>query len=122
MGSLIDFSKTMERITEVDKRYKAEAYNFVMEALAFTLRKIARPRHVSGQELLEGIREYALQQFGLLTRTVLQHWGVRCTEDFGEIVFNMVETGLLGKTTQDSRDDFKDRYDFKKAFDETKKG
>lgn len=117
MSQLIDLSKGIEKIVETDNRYKAEAYNFVMEALTFILRKVERPRHVSGQELLEGIRKYALQQFGPMTRTVFKHWGVRCTEDFGEIVFNMVDAGLMGKTAEDSRDDFKNGYDFKEAFD-----
>ena len=110
--------KTMEEIVENDKRYNAEAYNFVMEALHFTVKKLDKPRHVSGQELLEGTREYALEQFGVMTRTLFEHWGVRRTEDFGEIVFNMVEAGLMGKTSTDSKDDFKNGYDFSESFDE----
>jgi uncharacterized repeat protein (TIGR04138 family) len=75
-----------------------------------------RIRHVTGQQLLEGIRLYALQQFGPMALTVLEEWGVRRCEDFGEIVFNMVENRLLGKTESDSRDDFKGGYDFHEAF------
>ncbi len=118
MSQLIDVSQKMEKIVEADNRYKAEAYDFVMEALTFTLKQLKKPRHVSGQELLEGIRKYALQQFGPMTRTVFEHWGVRCTEDFGEIVFNMVEAGLMGKTAEDSKDDFKKGYNFRDAFDQ----
>ena len=73
-------------------------------------------RHVSGQELLAGIRSYALEQFGPMTLTVLNEWGVRRSEDFGELVFNMVENHLLAKTKKDSREDFKDGYDFDEAF------
>ncbi len=73
-------------------------------------------RHVSGQELLGGIRSYALEQFGPMALTVLNEWGVRKCEDFGELVFNMVESHLLAKTKKDSRDDFKGGYDFDTAF------
>jgi uncharacterized repeat protein (TIGR04138 family) len=72
--------------------------------------------HVTGQELLEGIRDLALNQFGPLAKTVFDHWGVKRCEDFGEIVFNMVEVGLLGKTEKDSRADFAGGYDFDEAF------
>ena len=117
LAEAIDFLKRIEKAAERDTRYKAGAYSFVMESLQFTVTKLNRPRHVSGQELLEGIREYALQQFGLMARTVFEQWGIRSTEDFGEIVFNMVEVGLMGKTNTDSKDDFKNGYDFKEAFD-----
>lgn len=117
MALQIDFSKAIERIVEADNRYKVEAYRFVMEALGFTLSKLEKRRHVSGQELLEGIKEFGLRQFGPMTRTVFEEWGIRRTEDFGEIVFNMVEAGLMGKTDTDSKDDFKNGYDFKEAFD-----
>jgi uncharacterized repeat protein (TIGR04138 family) len=73
-------------------------------------------RHVSGQELLAGIREYALGQFGPMTKMILEEWGIRSCHDFGEIVFNMVEVGLLAKTDKDTREDFKDGYDFEDAF------
>jgi uncharacterized repeat protein (TIGR04138 family) len=75
-----------------------------------------KPNHVSGQELLGGIRSLALEQFGPMAMTVLEEWGVRHCEDFGEIVFNMVDNNLLAKTTEDSRDDFKGGYDFEQVF------
>ncbi len=109
-------SRKIEKIVEADDRYKIEAYDFVMETLAFTLRKLEQPRHVSGQELLEGIREYALEQFGVMTRAVFEHWGIHSSEDFGEIVFNMVVAGLMSKTVKDSKDDFKNGYDFEEVF------
>ena len=99
-----------------DPRYTLEAYAFVREGLDFTVRRLDNSRHVSGQELLEGIREFALEEFGPMTRTVLSGWGITRTEDIGEIVFNMVETGLLGKTDEDSRADFANGYDFDAAF------
>jgi len=74
------------------------------------------PRHVTGKELLEGIREYALKQFGPLAMFVLNEWGIHRTEDFGEIVFNMVDAGLLLKTKDDKKEDFANGYDFEEVF------
>ncbi|MCC7300385.1 MAG: hypothetical protein IT583_04850 [Verrucomicrobia bacterium] len=99
-----------------DPRYVAAAYIFVRAGLDYTVRRLDKPRHVSGQELLDGIREFALSEYGPMTKTVLNGWGIRCTEDVGEIVFNMVESGLLGKTEKDSRADFADGYDFDETF------
>jgi uncharacterized repeat protein (TIGR04138 family) len=73
-------------------------------------------RHVSGQELLAGIRAYALDQFGPMAMTVFEEWGVHNCADFGEIVFNMVEVSLLAKTEQDDRADFEGGYGFEDAF------
>ncbi|HWN94937.1 MAG TPA: Minf_1886 family protein [Methylomirabilota bacterium] len=118
----INFDEELEKIIEKDSRYPREAYLFVREALDHTQRIVGKPakddapRHVSGQQLLEGIREYALQQYGPMSMTVLAEWGIRRCEDFGEIVFNMVENSLLAKTDKDTRDDFKPGYDFDAAF------
>lgn len=117
----ISFDEVVELLATQDKRYHRDAYHFLREALDHTQRTIGKPkrgeiRHVSGQELLEGFREYALQQFGPMTLTVLEEWGVRACEDIGELVFNMVESGLLAKTDRDSRDDFKPGYDFEATF------
>jgi len=106
----------LQTILTRDPRYAAEAYAFVRAGLDYTVRRLEKPRHVSGRELLDGIREFALAEFGPMTRTVLNGWGIRRTEDVGEIVFNMVETGLLGKTDKDSRADFANGYDFDEAF------
>jgi uncharacterized repeat protein (TIGR04138 family) len=116
------FEEAIEQIAAQDLRYNAEAYFFLREALDHTHKITGKPpkknevRHVSGQELLKGIREYALHQFGPMTLTVLEEWGIKRCEDFGEIVFNMVENKLLAKTEQDSRDDFRNGYDFHDAF------
>lgn len=112
-----DFNKKVEEIIKKDSRYKFDAYVFVMEALWFTQNKLKRKGHVRGGELLGGIREFAIEQYGPMTKAVFKHWGVRTTEDFGEVVFNMVENGLMGRTEKDSRDDFKNVYDFQEAFD-----
>jgi uncharacterized repeat protein (TIGR04138 family) len=117
----INFDEAVEIILSRDARYTCEAYTFVREALDFTQKLIVKEnrsqiRHVSGQELLDGIRQFALQQFGPMVVTVLAEWGIRNCKDFGEIVFNMVETGLLAKTERDSREDFQNGYDFTDAF------
>jgi len=113
----MDFFEAVEEIVAKDPRYKVEAYDFVMSALNYTQSKLDKPRHITGGELLEGIREYGLDRFGLMARTVFYNWGVRRTEDFGNIVFNMVDAGVLSKTEEDSIEDFKNGYDFEEAFD-----
>lgn len=118
MKDIKNFLENFEKILKKDNRYKPEAYQFVMSALNFTVKKFKKPRHVTGQELLQGIRHYALEQFGPMSKAVLEHWGVKCTEDFGEIVFGLVEVGLLGKTEEDRKEDFKNGYDFKATFDQ----
>jgi uncharacterized repeat protein (TIGR04138 family) len=117
----VNFDEVVEQILETDHRFHRDAYTFMREALDFTQKLIGREnqgkvRHVTGQELLDGLRQYAPQQYGPMTVTVLDEWGVRDCKDFGEIVFNMVEIGLLAKTERDSREDFQDGYDFTDAF------
>src|SRR5579859_7329677 len=94
----VSFEDALEIITLKDPRYPREAYLFVREALDHTQRLLAREkqggiRHVSGQELLGGIKDYASTQFGPMAMMVLQEWGIHSCQDFGELVFNMVETG-----------------------------
>ena len=117
----VSFEEALAKIAAKDPRYHREAYFFVREALDHTQKTIGkdprgRTRHVTGQELLAGIREFALQQFGPMTKTVLEEWGIHVCQDFGEIVFNMIEVGWLAKTERDSRADFHDGYDFDEAF------
>ena len=117
----VSFEQALATIQAKDPRYDREAYLFVREALEHTQKTIAknprgRIRHVTGQELLNGIRDFALQQFGPMTKTVLEEWGMRRCEDFGEIVFNMIAVGWLAKTSKDSRADFAGGYDFDDAF------
>ena len=116
-----NFDETIEKILQRDRRYHRPAYHFVRESLDHTHKMMGKSdrdaiHHVTGQELLGGIRAHALEQFGPMTLTVLHEWGVRRCEDFGEIVFNMVESGLLAKTDNDSRDAFTGGYDFEEAF------
>ena len=103
-------------ILEKDDRYTAGAYVFVREGLDHTVKKMKKPRHVSGGELLDGMREYALEQYGPVAKRVLSEWGIKECVDFGNIVFNLVDAGLLGKTEEDSIEDFMGGYDFHEAF------
>lgn len=117
MKELENFLDKIEKVMRRNSQYKFEAYSFVMAALHHTVSKLAKARHVTGKELLEGIREYATDQFGPMARTVLTHWGIKKTGDFGNIVFALVEVGILRKQDEDKIEDFKDIYDFKEAFD-----
>lgn len=115
------FMEAVEGICKKDSRYNAEAYVFMREALDFTAKMLNKPsegpeRHMTGAELLDGIRAYALQEFGPMAFTTLNTWGIKTTKDFGEIVFNLVESGKLGSTEEDKREDFADGYDFFDAF------
>ena len=117
----INFDEAVEQILAKDARFSRDAYVFVREALDFTQKLIGKQssgsiRHITGQELLDGIRQFALQQFGPMAVTVFEEWGVKNCRDFGDIVFNMVETSLLAKTDRDSRNDFQSGYDFTDAF------
>ncbi len=116
-----NFEEMLETIVARDPRFTADAYHFIREALDHTQKLVAKTpkgttRHVTGPELLDGIRQYALGLYGPMTQTVFADWGIRCCDDFGDIVFNLVEAGLLSKTQKDSREDFKGGYDFDDAF------
>jgi uncharacterized repeat protein (TIGR04138 family) len=116
-----EFRSKIRQLVEADPRYHEEAYRFVREGLDYTVKELkkapeGRIHHVRGNELLQGIRCYAIDQFGPVTLSVLKNWGIARCEDFGEIVFNMVEIGLLGKTDQDDRADFSGVYTFEEAF------
>lgn len=106
----------IEAILERDPRYRVDAYIFVHDALSHTVNKLRKRRHVTGRELLDGIRELAIAHYGLMARTVLNSWGVHATDDFGNIVFNLVDAGLLGKTEEDKVEDFHAVYDFDEVF------
>jgi uncharacterized repeat protein (TIGR04138 family) len=108
--------RILKNIVEKDSRYPMEAYVFVLEALFHTRKKFRIKTHVTGQQLLEGIRDFALRRYGLMTKTVFEHWGIKETLDFGNIVFNMVNEKILSKTEHDKLDDFKDVYDFDEVF------
>ena len=115
------FDEPFAKIQAMDPRFHRDAYVFVREALEFTQKQIhkenrRRGKHISGQQLLSGIREYALQQFGPMAKTVFEEWGVCRCEDFGDIVFNMIEVDWFARTSKDSREDFAGGYSFDDAF------
>ncbi|MBN1869735.1 MAG: hypothetical protein JW847_04065 [Candidatus Omnitrophica bacterium] len=111
------FEIILENIYEKDCRYREDAYVFVMEALAYTQKKFKRPKHVRGEEMLQGMRELLLDKFGPMTMSVLRHWGIKNTEDFGNIVFNLVENQVLSKTEDDNIEEFRNGYNFEEVFD-----
>ncbi len=110
--------RAMLEILGRDSRYARGAYDFVRSAVHFASHVVfERGTHVTGRELLEGIRQLAIERYGVMIQDVFAEWGVVSTEDFGEIVFNLVDAGLLSKTAQDSKDDFKNVYSFAEVFD-----
>ena len=117
----INFVETVEQICETDLRYSSDAYHFVQEGLNHTLKSLKRGgqhthRHVSGQELLHGLREFALKEYGPMSKAVLNEWGIKTTDDIGQIVFNLVNASVLGKNDTDSPNDFKNVFTFDDAF------
>ena len=119
------FNAKLAEVVRKDPRYAYEAYEFIFQALHHTQQLLERapsedeeqePRHhVSGRELLDGVRSLALREFGLMARTVFFMWGIHKTDDFGEIVFNLIEAELMSKTSEDNRADFHDQYDLTQA-------
>ena len=105
-----------------DSRYEREAYAFTIEALNYTVKQRRREGHeghITGPELLEGIRDYAEKSFGYLTKVVFAQWGVTRTEDFGEIVYGLIDVGLLRKQESDSKEHFANGYDFDEVFEKS---
>ncbi len=135
---MLDPSDSFVALLQEDRRFKPEAYIFIFEALNYAQNvlgmgaekpgEFASPaagankpeetpeRHVTGQELCEAIRQYALHQYGYMAKTVLNSWGLHNTGDFGEVVFNLIRIGKMRKTPSDTRVDFNDLYDFDAAF------
>ena len=105
-----------------DPRYHIDSYSFIREALEFTAKRLDKAvdedqaRHVSGRELLDGVRNYAIEEFGPMALTVLRSWNITRTEHLGDLVFNLVDAGVLRKTETDTRADFADGFDFEDAF------
>jgi uncharacterized repeat protein (TIGR04138 family) len=125
------FHAGLMEVVERDPRYAYEAYEFLFHALHHTQKLLGREppdategemptpvdkrHHVSGRELVQGVRDLALREFGLMARTVFCQWGIQRTDDFGEMVFNLVEAGLMSKTDEDTRADFHDVYNLDQA-------
>ncbi len=99
-----------------DTRYKPGAYAFVLNGLEFYLAKLGEKRHVTGQELSKGLAEFAHKQFGPLAWDVLSGWGIQATDDFGYLVYNLIDIGLLSKRESDSINDFAKVFDLKAYF------
>ena len=117
MGDEREEEQKLAQILVRDDRYKREAYRFMQEGLEFTMQQRGRRGHVSGRELVLGLRDMARDRFGLMARTVLNQWGVKSTADFGELIFNLIEEQIMSKQDSDTRADFENIYDFEEAFE-----
>lgn len=117
----IGFAEALDSVVANDPRYQRDGYIFLRDALDFTTKqqkkiKGVTVRHVSGPELLDGVRQYALKEFGPMVMTVFDNWGIHSCEDIGNMVFNLIGAGVFGKTEEDSIEDFKNVYHFEEAF------
>jgi uncharacterized repeat protein (TIGR04138 family) len=117
----IGFAEALDVIVAEDSRYDREAYIFLRDALDFTMKQLKKSkedvsRHVSPQQLLEGVRLYALKEFGPMVLTVFTYWGIRNCGDIGEMVFNLIRLGIFGKTEADTIEQFQNAFDFEEAF------
>jgi uncharacterized repeat protein (TIGR04138 family) len=117
-----DFNEVVRAICRDDPRYAAGAYHFMRHALDYTVKEVHKAdpnrasHHISGAELSDGARIWALDQYGPMAFTLLREWGIQRTDDFGEIVFNLIEYQVFGKTDDDKREDFTACFDFHQAF------
>jgi uncharacterized repeat protein (TIGR04138 family) len=107
----------MDRIRLRESRYDEQAYLFVLSALEYTQSRLEARRHISAAELADSCRQLALERYGLMSRVVLERWGIHATADIGEIVFTLVDLGFLVKQPSDTREEFAGLYDFEDAFD-----
>jgi len=127
----IKFHEVVEVICKEDSRYDRRAYGFVRAGLDYTVAEIRKKpagktskksgeqvsRHIRASQLLQGLRAFTLDQFGPLSKTVLNEWGVKRCRDFGEIVYNLIEHGIFSKTPEDNREDFVEVFSFEDAFE-----
>ncbi len=116
MISNIELLRKIAKISEKDGRYSKESFLFILASLEYTLSKLTKRRHLTGQELSKGIAEYAREQYGYLAKTVLNNWGLYTTLDYGEVVYLLINGGLMNKTEDDKKEDFADAYDFDEEF------
>ena len=117
MSGILLAENVIDRLRRRYRSYHETAYVFILSALHFTIDRLGEPRHISGTELAEGCRDLALQRWGLMARTVLEYWGITTTRDLGEIVFALVELGVLVKQDDDHIESFEDVFDFEEVFD-----
>lgn len=130
---MADETFALHQLVARDRRYPIEAYFFVRDALSYASDSMelsnqyhhesevyhtAEEHHLTGQQLCEAIREFSLNQFGYMSRIVLKNWGIESTSCFGDIVYNMIEIGLMKKSDRDRRSHFNDVYEFSAAFDD----
>ena len=117
-----DKSKSMEEVILSDGRYPPDAYNFLHDGLSKAVKEVhgiepgQTQQHVTGQQICFALRELASERWGMLASTVLAKWNIHKTDDFGNMVYLLIQNGLMRKTDKDSIDDFHDVYDFEKAF------
>jgi uncharacterized repeat protein (TIGR04138 family) len=107
----------MDRIRAREPRFHEHAYLFVLGALEYCQARLPERRHISGRELAEACRDLALERYGVMAQLVLEHWGVRSTADIGDVVFTLVDLGLLISQPSDSRDEFIGVFDFDETFE-----
>ena len=112
-----EFYYIVSQIIQEDPRYHADSYEFVMEALNFAQKRFRNTKHINGHEFLEGIKGLLIKKFGPMTISVLNYWGIKKTEDFGNIVFNLEQYKIIARDAQDQYETFKDGYDFQEVFD-----
>lgn len=117
MNGIILENGIMDRLRKRYPFYHETAYHFILSGLQFAIERVDVPRHISGKELAEGCRDLALERYGLMASEVLDYWGIRSTRDLGEIVFALVECGVLVKQDGDSLEDFEGVYDFGEVFE-----
>lgn len=120
----LDVNAIITLIRKEDARFDRLAYTFVRDGLEHAVKELKKrdaarakiSRHLSGRELSDGLRVYALEQFGPLAKTVLNAWGVHATIHFGEIVYNLIDYNVFSKTEEDRKEDFADIFSFEDAF------
>ena len=130
---MADETFALHQLVASDRRYPVEAYYFVRDALSYASDSLelsnqfqhdlelcqgGEEHHLTGQQLCDAIREYAQNQFGYMARIVLKNWGIESTSGFGDIVYNMIDIGLMKKSDQDERSHFDDVYEFGAVFDD----
>jgi uncharacterized repeat protein (TIGR04138 family) len=117
MSGILLADTVMDRLRERYPSYHETSYLFILSGLHYTIERLGEPRHISGRELAEGCRDLAIERWGLMSRSVLEYWGIRSTRDLGAIVFALVECGVLVKREEDALSDFELVYDFEDAFE-----
>lgn len=117
MTDLQHTDEILQTLRSRNPRFHGKAYLFLLSALNSVIEKMEEPRHISGSELAHGVRDLAMARYGPMARTVLEHWGIHSTDDLGEMVFAMVDCGVLIKQDEDRREDFQGLFDFEEVFE-----